>query len=213
MRRCAEVERGLIGVFIQLAQLGHDVEHDIRRAERNVREDKGQVALVQTDGGKQQHECHAHDGIRGGHRDVVDGQIGRLGSAAHVVDADGGNRAEHGCDGGGNDGHQQRYIQRVQNIRIAEQLDIPAGREAVPQAARLGIVERKNHQYNDRRVQKEENQQQIEVFEKLFHSSSPPSSEEPSSNLFMIHMQMKMRMVITSAIAEPRCGLYAPPMN
>ena len=58
-----------------------------------------------------------------------------------------------------------------------------------------------------------EDQQQIEVLEKLFHSSSPPSSEEPSSNLFMIHMQMKMRMIITSAMAEPRCGLYAPPMN
>ena len=59
MRRCAEVERGLIGVFIQLAQLRHDIEHDIRCAERNVREDKGQVALVQTDGGEQQHERYA----------------------------------------------------------------------------------------------------------------------------------------------------------
>ena len=111
MRCSAEVERGLIGVFIQLAQLGHDVEHDIRRAERNVREDKGQVALVQTDGGEQQHERYAHDGIRGGHRDVVDGQVSRLGSAAHVVDADGGNRAEHGCNRGSGNGYEQRDIQ------------------------------------------------------------------------------------------------------
>ena len=101
----------------------------------------------------------------------------------------------------------------MENIRIAEQLDIPAGRKAVPQAARFGIVERKDHQHNDRRVQEQEDQQQIEVFEKLFHSSRPPSSEEPSSNLFMIHMQIKMRMIMTSAMAEPRCGLYAPPMN
>ena len=101
----------------------------------------------------------------------------------------------------------------MENIRIAEQLDVPAGREAVPQAARLGIVERKNHQHNDRRVQEQEDQQQIEVLEKLFHSSRPPSSEELSSHLFMIHIQIKMRMIITSAMAEPRCGLYAPPMN
>ena len=111
MRRCAEVERGLIGVLVELAQLGHDVEHDIRRAERNVREDKGQVALVQTDGGKQQHECNAHDGIRRGHRDVVDGQVSRFGSAAHVVDADGGNRAEHGCNRGSGNSYEQRDIQ------------------------------------------------------------------------------------------------------
>ena len=56
------------------------------------------------------------------------------------------------------------------------------------------------------RISKED-QQQIKISEELFHSSRPPSSPEPSSNLFMIHMHRKMRSIMTSAIAEPRCGL------
>ncbi len=40
MRRCAEVECGLIGVLVELAQLGHDVEDDVGRAERHVRQNE-----------------------------------------------------------------------------------------------------------------------------------------------------------------------------
>ena len=205
--RRAEVECRLISVLVELAQLGHDVEDDVGRAERHVRQNERQIALVQTDGREQQHERYAHDGIRGGHRDVVDREVGGARAAAHVVDADGRDRAEQRRQNRGDDRDEQGDVERVQNIRIAEQLDVPFCREAVPDAARLGVVEGIEHEHRDRRVQEQEDQQQIKISEELFHSSRPPSSPEPSSNLFMIHMHRKMRSIMTSAIAEPRCGL------
>ena len=62
------------------------------------------------------------------------------------------------------------------------------------------------------KVKKDEDERRID-FGSRFHRIIPPPTFSPSSNWFMMPMQMRMMTMRTSEMAEPRFGLYAEPRN
>ena len=173
-----------------------------------MRQNQGQIPLFKGQKAEQQHKRYTHDGIRGRHGDIVDGQIHTACTAAHLLNADGSRGTQDGSKDGRDDRDEDGHIERMQDALILKHLYIPIERKAMPGDAALAVVEREQHEHEDRCVQQDEQDGHVKLLNELFHHSiSPPSSEEPSSNLFITHMHRKMSPIITSAMAEPSCGL------
>ena len=102
-RGAAQIQGGIVQAAVQLAQLGADIKNNIRHIERNVRNQQGDPAehaifaanahFLHDD--EQQHEGNAGDDFRVDNRDITDVIDNQLCLAAHGVDADGGQGAQH----------------------------------------------------------------------------------------------------------------------
>ena len=136
-RRAAEVERGLDQILVHLLELRHDVQNDIRKIERDVRNEKrpesehGVGLQDRPREREQQRQRDTGDDIRVRHGDVRHGHDGRAEPALHAVDADGGHRA----DDGRNERCQQRddhgVAQQRQECAVTEQIGVLPEREAL----------------------------------------------------------------------------------
>ena len=120
------------------------------------------------------------------------------------------------CDGtedcgpdSGTHSYNERVAQRLEKHPVLEQHLIPAQGKSGPDRTALGIgvIKRKNDKEENRRIEEYKNQRHIDPRNRFFHISMPPPCDSPSSNSFMIPMQMRMSTIRTREIAEPRFGL------
>lgn len=204
--RRSQVEGGLIGVRIHLPQLGHDAEHHIRGAERDVGKDDRDVSLRNPESDEHQEQGDTGDDVRIQHRDVIEEGDDLLLAVAHVEDADGGDRPQEGRENRRKDADGKRILNRPDQSAAdsaAEKILVQIQGEPcpVPQNLRLGEGE-DNDDYN-RGVQDNQQQPDIGLGKKAFHQMSPPCSLSRSCSESEKSMVMPMMMSMIRARAAP----------
>ena len=234
----AQILRRVHQIAVHLPQLGThgqdhigDVEADVGDQQRTeahgqpLRQHDERLPAVDPSGKcapaveehhKQQAQADARDDIGVHHGDIIDGQQAVAGLAAHTVKADGGKSAGDGGDDCSQQGHQQRDIHAVHDETILEQLRVPVEGKALPHTGAGTGVEGKHDQDDDGGVQKQarqDHQQAVAcgIGAALSHSITACSS--PSPKRFITSIQMTTMIIITSEMAAPSWGLYAPPKN
>ena len=227
----AQVLGGVDEVAVHLPELGAHGEDDIGDVEADVGDEQGAEAHGQPlrqdhkglpavdpdgeavpaaeEGHKEQAQGNARHDIRVHHGDVVHRGQDVPGTAAHGVEADGGEGPGEGGHDGGEEGDQERRIDALHDEAVVEELPIPVEGEALPDAGAGARVEGENDEDEDGRVEEEEGQPNEEAAAEtggsgLSHSITACSS--PSPKRFIMTMQTTTMTIITREMAAPSWG-------
>ena len=179
-RRRAQILRRLGQIRVDLAQLGHHAQHHVGHAERDMRQQQGQIAELNVGHRVEQHQRNAGDDLGVEHRQIDDAQQRLARKALHLVERNRADRAEEGRKDGRQQADGERRAQRGHDRRVGKQLLIPPERKASPVRAGFAVVEGIENQQNDRRIQKRHNQRDIR-FSELFHQRMRTSFRGSSS--------------------------------
>ena len=203
----AQIRRRLAEIPIHLPQLRHNVQNDVRHAERDMGEDQGGEAEFQFQEYEKEHQRHTGNDLRVHVGDQGDVHDELAGYAVHIIDADGGGGAKdggyHRCD----QRHEQGVEQAGHDRFVVEQLGVPVQGKAGPYGAAFGRIKGIDDQNADGNIQKQEDDRRVDLGKcKLFHHISTPSMSSSSRELVML-MQSRMNTISTIDIAAPRLGL------
>ena len=143
--------------------------------------DDRQIALRDTQEDEQQEQRYTGDDVGVDHRDVVqEGHHATL-AAVQVIDADGGDRSQDRSHDRGGKGDQQRILDGRQKSggilhAAVEEILVELRREARPVAQTLGLGKRENHDEDDRRIEDDQQEPDIDFGQDFlrFHQMSPP---------------------------------------
>ena len=136
-RRAAEVERGLDQILVHLLELRHDVQNDIRKIERDVRNEKrpesehGVGLQDRPREREQQRQRNTGYDIRVCHGDIRHGHNGGTKLPLHAVDTDSSHRANNGRDERSKQRDDDRVAQQRQECAVTEQISVLPEREAL----------------------------------------------------------------------------------
>ena len=204
-----EIERGVEQVRVELSELRHHGQNDIRQIERDVRDEKRRkaenvVELHHLPGEREeQRERDARDDLRVRERDIRHGHRDAAHPAGHGADADGGHGAEHRRHERGDHRDDDGVCQQRQQHAVAEERAVLREREALPYGDIRTGVERRNGQHDHRDIQKQEHDHGENTVEGLHIVATSSSSEKR----FMTAMHTSTITISTSESAAPRFGL------
>ena len=170
-------------------------------------DDEGEIAQIDAAHGKQQHQRNT-----GNDFGVDDGEVGHIhhkgtGLAPHAEDADGCRGAQQGRQQRGYHGDEEGVGKGLKDDLVVEQFLVPLEGEPGPNTAGFVFIERIDDENEDGRIQEEHDQAHIAPGEPALFHSSIASLSSPSSNIFIIAMQIRIMTISTIEMAAPRLGL------
>ena len=207
----AQVHGSIDQAVVHLLELGHHVQDHVGQIERDMGDQQrpeGQtVALAQqlgADEHEQQRQRHAGNNVRVRHGDI--GQAhGRLAQPGiQAVDANRRHRTEGRGDQAGQDGHDQRVAQQLQQAVIPEEPGVLPEGEAVEMGDILAGVEGCHNQHRHGNIQENKNQDRDESVG-ASHTTTLPSSSPPKR--FMMPVHTNTSSISTMDSTAPRLGL------
>ena len=205
----SEVERRFVHVGVHTFELGQDAQHDVRRAERDVRDDKTEISFGEGEGHEEYHQRNRHNyfAVDDGELVYVLHHAARL--SAHREYAYRREGAHHRRD----DGRHRRDEESVSHgvpqrggLVGSEYRDVRLEREPFVEPEIGTVGEGVHYDEENGRVEQREYDEKISLFEEaldFYHNDLPTLTLPYLPARLMMKLEMRTNTSITRLIMEP----------